>query len=95
MKDAESVRNMYSNLAVTNKQYCQSCILLVLYIIQMPDFENKSIIAHHAHTVRTNRYTKQIGFGAWIICNNVSLRLTTLALINSSSLLTAKNWTLS
>ena len=32
MMDAESVRNMYSDLAVTNKQY-QSCILLVLYII--------------------------------------------------------------
>ena len=30
---AESVRNMQSDLAVTNKQYCQSCILLVLYII--------------------------------------------------------------
>ena len=30
----ESVRNMQSDLAVTNKQYCQSCILLVLYIIQ-------------------------------------------------------------
>ena len=26
MMDAESVRNMYSNFAVTNKQYCQSCI---------------------------------------------------------------------
>ena len=26
MMDAESLRNMYSNLAVTNKQYCQSCI---------------------------------------------------------------------
>ena len=35
--DAESVRNMQSNLAVTNKQYCQSCILLVLYIIQSYD----------------------------------------------------------
>jgi len=33
MIDAESVRNMYSDLAVTNKQYCQSCILLVLYIL--------------------------------------------------------------
>jgi hypothetical protein len=33
MMDAGSVRNMYSDLAVTNKQYCQSCILLVLYII--------------------------------------------------------------
>jgi len=33
MMDAESVRNMSSDLAVTNKQYCQSCILLVLYII--------------------------------------------------------------
>jgi len=33
MMDAESVRNMWSNLAVTNKQYCQSCILLVPYII--------------------------------------------------------------
>jgi len=33
MMDAESVRTMYSNLAVTNKQYCQSCILLVLCII--------------------------------------------------------------
>ena len=33
MMDAESVRNMWSNLALTNKQYCQSCILLVLYII--------------------------------------------------------------
>jgi hypothetical protein len=33
MMDAESVRNMQSNLAVTNKQYCQSYILLVLYII--------------------------------------------------------------
>ena len=31
--DAKSARNMKSNLAVTNKQYCQSCILLVLYII--------------------------------------------------------------
>jgi hypothetical protein len=61
----------------------------------MPDFEKKSIIAHHAHTVRTNRYTKQIGFGAWIIRKNESLRLTTLALINSPSLLTASNWTCS
>jgi len=25
---------MYSDLAVTNKQHCQSCILLVLYIIR-------------------------------------------------------------
>ena len=33
MMDAESVRNMYSDLAFTNKQHCQSCILLVLYII--------------------------------------------------------------
>ena len=33
MMDAESVRNMQSNLAVTNKRYCQSCILLVPYII--------------------------------------------------------------
>ena len=33
MMDAESVRNMLSDLAVTNKQYCQSCILLVFYII--------------------------------------------------------------
>ena len=33
MMGAESVRNMQRNLAVTNKQYCQSCILLVLYII--------------------------------------------------------------
>jgi len=31
--DAESVRNMKSDLAVTNKQYCQICILLVSYII--------------------------------------------------------------
>jgi hypothetical protein len=37
MMDAESVRNMQSDLAVTNKQYCQSCILLVLYIIQTYD----------------------------------------------------------
>ena len=28
---------MQSDLAVTNKQYCQSCILLVLYIIQTYD----------------------------------------------------------
>jgi hypothetical protein len=27
MMDAESVRNMYSNLAVTNKQHCQSGIV--------------------------------------------------------------------
>ena len=33
MMDAGSVRNVQSDLAVTNKQYCQSCILLVLYII--------------------------------------------------------------
>ena len=33
MMEAESVRNMQSNLAVTNKQYCQSFIVLVLYII--------------------------------------------------------------
>ena len=33
MIDAESVRNMGSDLAVINKQYCQSCIMLVLYII--------------------------------------------------------------
>ena len=33
MMDAERARNMYSDLAVTNKQYCQSCILLDLYII--------------------------------------------------------------
>jgi len=32
MMDAESVRNMWSDLAVTNKQYCQSRILLVPYI---------------------------------------------------------------
>ena len=37
MMDAESVRNMYSDLAVTNKQYCQSCILLVLYVIRTYD----------------------------------------------------------
>ena len=35
MMDAESVRNMQSDLAVTNKQYCQTCILLVLYITQL------------------------------------------------------------
>ena len=35
MMGAESVRNMQSNLAVTNKQYCQSCILLVLYIVYL------------------------------------------------------------
>ena len=34
MMDAESVRNFQSDLAVTNKQYCQSCILLVLYTIK-------------------------------------------------------------
>jgi len=33
MMGAESIRNVQSDLAVTNKQYCQSCILLVLYII--------------------------------------------------------------
>ena len=33
MMDAGSIQNMESDLAVTNKQYCQSCILLVLYII--------------------------------------------------------------
>jgi len=33
MMDAKSARNMWSDLAVTNKQYCQSCILLVPYII--------------------------------------------------------------
>jgi len=33
MMDTESVRNMYSALTLTNKQYCQSYILLVLYII--------------------------------------------------------------
>jgi len=33
MMEAESVRNMLSNLAVTNKRYCQSYILLVPYII--------------------------------------------------------------
>ena len=37
MMDAESVRNMQSNLAVTNKRYCQSRILLVPYIIQTYD----------------------------------------------------------
>ena len=37
MMDAQSVRNMQSNLAVTNKQYCQSCILLVLCIMQTYD----------------------------------------------------------
>ena len=34
MMDAKTVRNMQSDLAVTNKQYCQSCILLILYITQ-------------------------------------------------------------
>ena len=33
MMDAESARNMQSNLAVTNKRYCQSCLSLVPYII--------------------------------------------------------------
>jgi hypothetical protein len=33
MMEAETVRDMYSDLAVTNKQYCQSCILLILYIL--------------------------------------------------------------
>ena len=33
MMGAESARNIYSDLAVTNKRYCQSCILLILYII--------------------------------------------------------------
>ena len=42
MMDAERVRNMYSNLAVTNKQYCQSCILLVLYIIFIVDICNET-----------------------------------------------------
>ena len=37
MMDAKSVLNMQSNIAVTNKQYCQSCIFLVLYIIQSYD----------------------------------------------------------
>jgi len=32
MLGAGSVRNMLSDLAVTNKQYCQSCISLVLYV---------------------------------------------------------------
>ena len=47
MIDAESVRNMQSNPAVINKQYCQSCILLVLYItylsrtINQPTLYNK------------------------------------------------------
>ena len=31
MMVAESVRNMLSDFAITNKQYCQSCILVVLY----------------------------------------------------------------
>ena len=34
VSDASCVRNMQSDLAVTNKHYCQSCILLVLCIIQ-------------------------------------------------------------
>ena len=34
VSDAESVRNTQSDLAVINKQYGQSCILLVLYIIE-------------------------------------------------------------
>ena len=33
MMGAESARNIYSDLAVTNKNYCQSSISLVLYII--------------------------------------------------------------
>ena len=33
MMDAGRVRNMLSIFAVINKQYCQSCISLVLYII--------------------------------------------------------------
>ena len=48
MMYAESVRNMQSNLAVTNKQYCQSCILLVLYIIyckiKFNNFEGHKIV---------------------------------------------------
>jgi len=31
--DVVNVRNLQSDFAITNKQYCQSCILLVLYII--------------------------------------------------------------
>ena len=37
MMGAESVRNMQSDLAVTNKQYCQRSISLFLHIIQTYD----------------------------------------------------------
>ena len=41
MMDAESVRNMQSDLAVTNKQYCQRCILSVVYIIYFNSYFGK------------------------------------------------------
>jgi hypothetical protein len=60
MMGTESVRNIYSDLAVTNKQYCQSCILLVLYI---------TYIIHSLHRVNeVFVYTwEQVHLSTWLI----------------------------
>ena len=50
--DAEIVRNMQSNIAVTNKRYCQSCILLVLYIIQSYDARKLKHKMHNKHFIQ-------------------------------------------
>jgi hypothetical protein len=47
MMEAESIPNMYSNLAVTNKRNCQSCILSVPYIILTHDARK---LKHKIHT---------------------------------------------
>ena len=57
--DAESVRNMLSDLAATNKQYCQSCILLVLYIIYSYDARKLK------HKVQRNSAVEQCALSSY------------------------------
>ena len=67
MMDAESVRNRQSNLAVTNKRYCQSCILLVPYVIQTYDarkLKHKKIVSwcvevRNAHDILHRKHHSQ------------------------------------
>ena len=58
MMDAESVRNIQSDLAVTKKQYCQSCILLALYIMQTYDARKLKHKISSVYTYANGSYNK-------------------------------------
>ena len=68
MMDAESVRNMYIDLAVTNKQYCQSCFLLLLYISTTHSSPEKRglLFQYQERHYATYKALKLYNFTGWL-----------------------------